>query len=450
MNVGEPGQRKTARAVPDASGLAEAKKSAGTEKPAGAENAASIEAKAEAGKAAAGPVLGAGTGFTKAEARPAPAAPAKMLESKLASRDLFGSKSKTAQPPGSSLHVLKKGETLSKVAKQHGLSLEALREANPQIKKEDEGRLPVGAKINVPAAPDSKSEGADKAGKREKPPKARDPRRYTPDDLKRLTGQDGGYTKLDGWVNTVAQGEGRFEDAAILEDKAGLSVGLLQWTQSGGELGKLMQDYHKTAEREGRLEEFHEAFGGKEKAEELLQTLASKSDATRMSLRPEDLRSLFAEAGKIDMFQRAQIEKARTDIRKRMDQAFDQHPYVQADGSLSAQSMAISTIVANIGPRLLGSACKRTVDELYTGLRQQNPDIEKPLGGKAATDEFKRQAVLANVSEAAFDEHLAGLAPEVLYKRQATYDANHKGLERRLRAARRHFKPEERVSPSDL
>ena len=55
------------------------------------------------------------------------------------------------------------------------------------------------------------------------------PPRYTADDLKRLYGKDA-YTKLDDWVKIIASGEGSFGTGVGVGARAGLSVGIFQWT----------------------------------------------------------------------------------------------------------------------------------------------------------------------------------------------------------------------------
>ena len=52
------------------------------------------------------------------------------------------------QPTNTSGHTVKRGETLSKIAKDHKLSLNDLIKANPQIK--DPNLIVVGQQLNIP------------------------------------------------------------------------------------------------------------------------------------------------------------------------------------------------------------------------------------------------------------------------------------------------------------
>ena len=271
------------------------------------------------------------------------------------------------------------------------------------------------------------------------------PPRYKADDIRRLYGQNGSYTRLDDWVNVVARGEGAFNEAAILRDGAGLSVGIGQWTQNSRRLGELMQRYRDVAERDGRLDEFHQVFGGRENAENLLQTLRTNP----RGITSASIQSMFAEAGRRDVFQRAQIELAREEVATSVREIAQDHPYSR-EGTVSAQSMATALIVNNIGPHRRGRVYQQTINELYDELASRNPSISEQTRGRQATDEFKRQIVTANVSEQEFNNRLVSVAPRVLYTTPSNYRAHHRGLENRLRQAVDLFPANERVDPNRL
>lgn len=270
------------------------------------------------------------------------------------------------------------------------------------------------------------------------------PPRYTADDVKLIFGQDA-YTRLDDWVNTVARGEGSFTDAAILRDSGGLSVGLKQWTQNSGRLSELMQRYRDVALRENRLGEFHQAFGGRDNAERLLQTLRTNPQ----SIKSRDIQSLFAEAGRKTIFQRAQIEMAREEVAVYVREIARDHPYSQ-NGTVSAQSMATSLIVRNIGPNRRDNVYRATINDLYSELVSRNASVREQLNGRQTTDDVKREIVTANVSEQTFNECLAKVAPRILYTSPANYRSHATGLENRLRSAINLFPPDERVDPNRL
>jgi LysM repeat protein len=51
------------------------------------------------------------------------------------------------KPPSSKIHTVEEGETLTIIAQKYGVSLSALKEANPDI---DPNLIAVGQKINIP------------------------------------------------------------------------------------------------------------------------------------------------------------------------------------------------------------------------------------------------------------------------------------------------------------
>lgn len=266
------------------------------------------------------------------------------------------------------------------------------------------------------------------------------PPRYTAEDVRRLFGRDA-YTRLDDWVNIVARGEGSFTQAGdVRGDDDGLSVGIKQWTLYSGNLGRLMQRYRDVAEREGKLNEFYEVFGGRESAERMLQILRDNP----RSVRPDTIQSMFAEAGGRAIFQRAQIELAREEVSRDLRQVMQNHPYLR-DGQLSAQSVATSLIVNNIGPARLGRVHKQTINELYAELLRQNATVRKQVQGRAVTDALKREIVVANIAEQEFNDRLVRVAPRVLYTSLRNYRTNARGLENRLRHAISLYSPDEHV-----
>ncbi len=186
-------------------------------------------------------------------------------------------------------------------------------------------------------------------------------------------------------------------------------------------------------------------FGGRENAEQLLSTL--RDNPARV--RPADIQVVFREAGRRDVFQRAQIEKAREEMPDEMRGIAQDHPYSR-DGAVSSQSMATSLIVHNIGPQRRDNVYRQTISGLYDELMQQRPNLSEQVRGRQVTDDMKREIVTANVSEQEFNNRLASVAPRVLYTTPANYRAHARGLEIRLRQAIDMFPPEERVNPDRL
>lgn len=299
------------------------------------------------------------------------------------------------------------------------------------------------------------------------------PPRYTAEDVRRLFGRDG-YARLDDWVNRIARGEGGFATAGDVGDGNKLSVGIFQWTQTTGRLGDLMQKYKEVAEREGRLNEFYEVFGGRDRAEQLLQTLNDR--ATAGNIAPSSIQSMFAEAGRRDVFQRAQVELARDEARLYIRTVAPYLPYTAADGSVSGRMLAGALIVKNIGgapdsPAFVRRAMERTISELYMEVARNNPAVDRQLQERlaavrqettglsasrrqealeAATKDFKKAIVEANVTEEHFLERLTIVAPRVLYTTQWKYDRYHRGVENRIRETINSVDRRERVNPNEI
>jgi hypothetical protein len=112
--------------------------------------------------------------------------------------------------------------------------------------------------------------------------------------------------------------------------------------------------------------------------------------------------------------------------------------------------MAASLAANNVGPDLLGSVYKKTVDALYQDLKQNNPEVAKQVAGQKETDALKQQIVVANVPEKDFNEKLITTAPKALYTSKDIYDTYHRGLENRLRGIIGLYPPEARVDPDKL
>jgi LysM repeat protein len=168
--------------------------------------------------------------------------------------------------PESRTHKLQSGETLSKVAKGHGVSLEALRAANPRLSGMDERKLAVGFELVLP--PETK---APAAGNTQKPDAAKQTRR---DPYEGLTKVDLGSDALgklsaaeesDGYPGVVSSGVG---------DKGGKSYGMVQLASNEG----APQEFVKWLEK--KHPETHKALAGKkprsEDFDKAWQELAAK------------------------------------------------------------------------------------------------------------------------------------------------------------------------------
>jgi hypothetical protein len=214
-------------------------------------------------------------------------------------------------------------------------------------------------------------------------------------------------------------------------------VGIKQWTRNSGRLGTLLQGYKDAAEKAGRLDEFYKDFGGKENAEALLKNLKSNPSAVSDAA----IKPLFQAAGAKDVYQRAQVELARREIGRELQPIQQNHPYA-SDKGITKQSVATSLIAYNIGPNLLPKVYQKTVDSLYADLVKANPQLA-PQGG-APSDEFKRQFVVKNVSEADFNTRLATVAPTALYS-GANYKAHAQGLTNRINEAIRLYPADEKT-----
>lgn len=206
---------------------------------------------------------------------------------------------------------------------------------------------------------------------------------YTKQDLQQLYSDQAGYTakdrefkEIDFWVNRVAEGEGRFNTAEDLNDGGKLSVGILQWTQSSGRLGGLMQAYQNAARTAGKEDVFDQTFGGQRQAASQLATLTGKNPGTLSS---SSLQSEFQSAGDIDMFRRVQVERARGDVRTDLQSINGMVP-TTADGTVSGKQLAAALIMNNIGPGSPNRIFKSIDSELFSGIQNQRPDVNKQLG----------------------------------------------------------------------
>lgn len=60
---------------------------------------------------------------------------------------------RTSAPPQSNVYVVQKGDTMSGIAKKHGVSLSALEKANPEMgpPKRDYNKIFPGDRVKIPA-----------------------------------------------------------------------------------------------------------------------------------------------------------------------------------------------------------------------------------------------------------------------------------------------------------
>lgn len=281
--------------------------------------------------------------------------------------------------------------------------------------------------------------------------------KYTPADIKRLFGDGSSYGEIDYWVNVLSFREGKLSDAADVGDGAGLSVGILQWTQKSGRLGELMQKYKDVAIADGKLEEFYQVFGGKVKAENLLAKLKNKGQAGSISL--SEIKPLFTEAARYDVFKKAQIEMARAEAPAYIKLVAPYLPYSEADGKVSAKMLAAALVIKNIGgakddPRFVRKVMQRTTNEMFDEAANRNPEIKQQLNDRLAQVKeqnknlspnklkatlgeaaavFKRETVEKNVPQEKFIERVVTNAPKALYTTPWKYTKYHRGVEIRIR-----------------
>lgn len=304
------------------------------------------------------------------------------------------------------------------------------------------------------------------------PERPRGGARYTAADLKILYGRDV-YGDIDDWVNNIARGEGGFATSGDVGDGAGLSVGIMQWTQSSGRLGELMRKYKEVAERDGKLEEFYQVFGGNEQAEDLLAKLDGSNPS---SVKLATIKPLFAEAGRRDVFKKAQVEAAREAARGYINLVAPYLPYSAADGQVSGRMLAAGLVVKNIGgarddPSFVRRAMGRATAELYDEVAAKNPDFNRQLQERLAaareqnkelkpkelqavldreTAQFKREVVERNVSEQRFLDRVVDVGPRILYTTPWKYTKYHAGVENRIREAINSVDANKRVNPRGL
>ncbi len=260
------------------------------------------------------------------------------------------------------------------------------------------------------------------------------PQRYDADKVEELYGEDT-YNENDVWANIIAEGEGNFDTSGDLGDGGGLSVGILQWTQNTGRLGELMQRYKNVAEKDGKLEEFYNNFGGKENAENLLKQL----NENPRSVSSASIKDYFHNAGRSESFQKAQIELARRDAPNTLNQVMTSHPYLK-DNSVSKQSLAVSIIASNIGPALTDKIHDKTISNLYADLVKKNPS----LAVSNATPAQMKEITVKNVSENDYNKEFVKVAPNILYsEKNARFRT---GTQNRMQRALDAFQPNEKYT----
>lgn len=232
-----------------------------------------------------------------------------------------------------------------------------------------------------------------------------------------------------------------------------------------------MQKYKDVAANDGKLEEFYKVFGGKEKAENLLAKLKNTSQAGSVSL--SQIKPLFAEAAKHDIFKKAQIEMARAESPQYIKLVAPFLPYSEADGKVSAKMLAAALVVKNIGgakddPRFVRKVMQRTTNEMFDEVANRNPEIKQQLNDrlaqvkeqnknlspnklKATLDEaaavFKRETVEKNVSQEKFIERVVTNAPKALYTTPWKYTKYHRGVEIRIRTITDSIPAELKTNP---
>jgi len=64
----------------------------------------------------------------------------------------FAGAGRTSAPPQASVYVVQKGDTLSSIAKKHGVSLSMLEKANPEMgpPKRDYSKIFPGDRVKIP------------------------------------------------------------------------------------------------------------------------------------------------------------------------------------------------------------------------------------------------------------------------------------------------------------
>lgn len=212
---------------------------------------------------------------------------------------------------------------------------------------------------------------------------------YTKAELEALYPDSLGYTAenrkfkdIDFWANRIAAGEGAFNTAGDLNDGGRLSVGILQWTQDSGRLGRLLSGYQQAAHRENKDALFDQTFGGTRNAQNLVTSLTGNNPD---AIAPSSIQGQFHTAGNIDTFKRVQIEQARADTRSYLPGVANMIPHGE-DGAVSGKQLAAALIANNIGPDSPTRIFKAVDDQLYAGIRNQRPDVQKQLGLRSDAD----------------------------------------------------------------
>lgn len=219
-------------------------------------------------------------------------------------------------------HRVRRGESMWKIARDHGVSLQQLIAANPQVRNPN--LIYPGQELNLPARrPASSTPSAETPARARAKPRQPDangnyqrggdpkpmPQGVDPAALQAqvsATGSssNGGLSGVDRIIDYTArtEGGGRYDAWNPNDAGHGVSFGLIQFNQKRGSLPSLFKGMH-----EANPEKFNGVFGPH------AQNLLSESYVRSANLNDPDIKSRMLEAGRDPELQQVQRNLARSD-----------------------------------------------------------------------------------------------------------------------------------------
>lgn len=217
-------------------------------------------------------------------------------------------------------HRVRRGDTMWQIARDHGVSLQKLIAANPQVRNPN--LIYPGQELNIPsqaAAPSSPSPAAparprpvprqpdangdyQRGGQPKPMPQGVDPSSLQAQ-VPNTSSSNGGLSGVDRIIDYTArtEGGGRYDAWNANDAGHGVSFGLIQFNQKAGSLPSLFKGMH-----EKNPEKFNRVFGPH------ASNLLSESYVRSANLNDPDIKNRMLQAGRDPEFQQVQRDLART------------------------------------------------------------------------------------------------------------------------------------------
>lgn len=229
---------------------------------------------------------------------------------------------RVSQNDGTATHRVRRGENMWQIARDHGVSLQKLIAANPQVRNPN--LIYPGQELNLPArSPASSSPSASTPARAQPTPRRPDangnfqrggdpkpmPQGVDPSSLQAqvpatsTSSSNGGLSGVDRIIDYTArtEGGGRYDAWNPNDAGHGVSFGLIQFNQNVGSLPSLFKGMH-----EANPEKYNRIFGPH------AQSLLNEGHVRSANLNDPDIKNRMLEAGRDPEFQQVQRNLARS------------------------------------------------------------------------------------------------------------------------------------------